>query len=310
MLEIIKPRIKVTSEDANYAAFVVGPLERGFGHTLGNTMRRVLLSSLPGSAVTAVQVEGILHEFTSIPGVREDMIEFILNIKGVVFKTITPGTYSAVIDVKGPAVVTAADIKCPGEIEVVNKDHYIAEVAEDGHLRATLRVEYGRGYVSAEKNKRNDDPIGVIPIDSIFSPIKKVTYKVENTRVGQRTDYDKLILEVTTNGAVEPGEAVSMAAQIVGEHLFLFKEQAESALGNIFETKDSESKSLLSTPIEDLELSVRPYNCLKRHGIHTLEQLLQCTEEDLMNMRNFGQKSMEEIKKKLNDLDLNLKNSA
>lgn len=310
MLDIIKPQIKTTKKNENSARFIIEPLERGFGHTLGNTMRRVLLSSLPGAAITSVQIEGIQHEFTSIPGVREDVIEVILNLKGVVARMTSPGSYSASIDVKGPAVITAKDIKCPGEIEIVNPEHYIAEIAEKSHFKANIRLEYGRGYVTAERNKRLDDPIGVIPIDALFSPIKIVTFKVENTRVGQRTDYDKLILEIETNGAIDPETAVSMAAQIAKEHLSLFESQSDRNLGNIFETREFGAKSFLSTPIEDLELSVRPYNCLKRHGIHTLEQLLQCTDEDMMNMRNFGQKSMEEVKRKLTELNLNLKSMS
>jgi DNA-directed RNA polymerase subunit alpha len=310
MLNIIKPQISVEQETADSAVFVVEPLERGFGHTLGNTMRRVLLSLLPGAAITAVQIDGIVHEFGPIKGVREDVIDLILNLKGVVVKTVTPGTYEATIDVKGPKVVTAGDIKAPGEVTIVNKDHYIAEVAEKVRFKVDLRIENGQGYVLAERNKRPEDAIGVIPIDAMFSPIKTVTYRVENTRVGQRTDYDKLVLTVKTNGAMDPRTAVSLASQIVQDHLRLFSEQAEMVLGNIFERDDTVGSPYASMPIEDLELKVRAYNCLKRHGIHTVEQLIQCTEEDLMNLRNFGQVSMEEVKKALEKHGLSFKKSS
>lgn len=307
MLDIIKPQISVVEDGETKSVFKIEPLERGFGHTLGNSMRRVLLSCLPGVAVTSIQIEGYQHEFSGISGVKDDYIDIILNLKGIVLRSTTPGVYEARIDFKGPGTLTAGDIEWPGEIEVVNPDHYIAEVSDDGHIKAVLRVEDGRGYVSAERNKRGDDPIGVVPIDAIFSPTKLVTYRVENTRVGQRTDYDRLILEIETNGAVTAQEAVSMAAQIVKEHLVLFEEQAEREIDEIFEKKEEETKKVVTTPIEELELGVRPYNCLKRHGIHTVEQLLDCTDEDLMNMRNFGQKSMEEVKQKLSERDLSLK---
>lgn len=310
MLEIIRPQITVEEETGNSAVFVVEPLERGFGHTLGNTMRRVLLSSLPGAAITAIQIEGIPHEFTPIKGVREDVIDIILNLKGVVVSTLTPGTYEAHIEVKGPAVVTAADIKAPGEVTIVNPDHYIAEVAEKVTFRMDLRIEQGRGYVTADRNKRPEDAIGVIPIDAMFSPIKVVTYRVENTRVGQRTDYDKLILTVETNGATDPRTAVSLAAQIVKEHIDLFVEQAEASIGNIFERDEASSSPLATMPIEDLELGARAYNCLKRHGIHTVEQLIQCTEDDLMNMRNFGHQSLEQVKKALAKQGLSIRKGA
>lgn len=312
MLDIIRPHIEVRpdEENPNKAEFIVEPLERGFGHTLGNTLRRVLLSSMPGTAITAVKIDGFYHEFTPIPGVREDYIDIILNLKGVVIKSERPDTYEARIKVKGPKIVTAANIELPGELEIVNPDHYIAEVAEDGELDIWMRIESGRGYSPAERNKSDEDEIGVIPIDAIFSPIRVVTYRTENTRVGRRTDYDRLILSVETNGAMTPQEAVSIAAQILREHLLLFEEQSENELGNIFQTHKEEVRQVKATPIEVLELSVRPYNCLKRNGIHTLEQLLECTEEDLMNLRNFGQKSMEEIKQKLAEMNLSLKKSS
>lgn len=311
MLDIIKPQVEVYPDEnnPNRADFVVEPLERGYAHTLGNTLRRVLLSSMPGCAITAVKIEGLEHEFTPVPGVREDYIDIILNLKGVVLKAEQQGTFEGRLKVKGPKTVVAGDLELPGEVEIVNPDHYIAEVAEDGELDMWVRVETGRGYSPAERNKHEDDEIGIVPIDAIFSPVRIVTYRVENTRVGRRTDYDKLILTVETNGAMSPQDAVSIAAQIVREHLMLFEEQSDSVVGQVFQTRREEVHQVKATPIEVLELSVRPYNCLKRNGIHTLEQLLDCTEEDLMNLRNFGQKSMEEIKQKLAERNLSLKNS-
>jgi DNA-directed RNA polymerase subunit alpha len=311
MLDIIKPQIVVYPDEKNInrADFVVEPLERGYAHTLGNTLRRVLLSSMPGCAITAVKIEGLEHEFTAVPGVREDYIDIILNLKGVVLKAARPGTYEGRLRVKGPKTVVAEDLELPGEIEIVNPDHYIAEVAEDGKLDMWVRVETGRGYSPAERNKHEDDEIGVVPIDAIFSPVRAVTYRVENTRVGRRTDYDKLILTVETNGAMSPQDAVSIASQIIREHLVLFEEQSDNEVGQVFQSRREEVHQVKATPIEVLELSVRPYNCLKRSGIHTLEQLLECTEEDLMNLRNFGQKSMEEIKQKLAERNLSLRNS-
>lgn len=311
MLDIIKPRIEVLFDEnnPNRADFVVEPLERGYAHTLGNSLRRVLLSSMPGAAITAVKIAGLEHEFTPIPGVREDYIDIILNLKGVVLRAISSGPFEGRLKVKGPKNVVAGDLQLPGEIEIINPDHYIAEVAEDGELDMWVRVETGRGYSPAERNKHEDDEIGVIPIDAIFSPVRLVTYRVENTRVGRRTDYDKLILTVETNGAMKPNEAVSVAAQIIKSHLSLFEEQSDNEVGEVFQVHQEEARQVKATPIEVLELSVRPYNCLKRNGIHTLEQLLECSEEDLMNLRNFGQKSMEEIKQKLAERNLSLKDS-
>ncbi|MCX7832082.1 MAG: DNA-directed RNA polymerase subunit alpha [Actinobacteria bacterium] len=311
MLDIIKPRIEVyvDEKNPNKAEFIVEPLERGYAHTLGNSLRRVLLSSMPGAAITAVKIRGLDHEFTPVPGVREDYIDIILNLKGVVLKSTSNGPFEGRLKAKGPMIVTAGHLELPGEVEIVNPDHYIAEIADDGELDMWVRVETGRGYSPAERNKHEDDEIGVIPIDAIFSPVRVVTYRVENTRVGRRTDYDKLILTVETNGAMKPNEAVSVAAQIIKEHLILFEEQSDNEVGQIFQTYREEVRQVKATPIEVLELSVRPYNCLKRNGIHTLEQLLECSEEDLMNLRNFGQKSMEEIKQKLAERNLYLRNS-
>lgn len=313
MLDIIKPHIEVYADESNpnRADFVVEPLERGYAHTLGNSLRRVLLSSMPGTAITAVKIEGLEHEFTSIPGVREDYIDIILNLKGVVLKTVpgASGPFEGRLRARGPKTVYASDLEIPGEVEVVNPDHYIAEIADDGELEMWFRIETGRGYSPAERNKHEDDEIGVIPIDAIFSPVRVVTYRVENTRVGRRTDYDKLVLTVETNGSMSPQEAVSIAAKVIKEHLVLFEDQSSNDLKEVFQAYREEVRQVKATPIEVLELSVRPYNCLKRNGIHTLEQLLECSEEDLMNLRNFGQKSMEEIKQKLAERNLSLRNS-
>ncbi len=306
MLEILKPRLKFEEVSEKVGRFYVEPLERGFGHTLGNSLRRVLLSSLPGAALTSVKIEGIVHEFSTIPGVLEDVVDIILNLKGVVFKLHT-GEATATIKTKGPKEVKASDIVTPSGLEVVNPEHHIATLGENAKLEMSMRVERGHGYALAERNKRPGDPIGVIPIDSNFSPIRRVTYRVEDTRVGQRTDYNRLILEVETDGSITPQEAVSMGAKVIGEHLNLFFDEEKDMLGDIFTTRIGEKKTFLSTPIEDLELSVRSYNCLKRQKIDTLEQLINYTEEDLLKIRNFGQKSMNEIKEKLASLNLSLK---
>lgn len=309
MIEFKKPRISQETISDNAARFIVEPLERGFGYTLGNCMRRVLLSSLPGAAVTSIKIEGINHEFTSLPGVKEDVTDIILNLKSLVLR-LDSSNSSAVIRLaaKGPKKVEAREIEYPAEVEIVNPDLYIATLNKEGKLEMEMTVEKGRGYVSAERNKKPTDPIGVIPIDSLFSPIAKVAYNVEHTRVGQRTDYDKLILEVTTNGSVTPSGAVSLAGQIINEHMALFMEQAiAETRESVFMADERERETVLNSPIEDLELSVRSYNCLKRQGIDSLEQLLECTEVDLMNIRNFGAKSIEEVKEKLAELSLSLK---
>lgn len=310
MIEFKRPHIAAEEVGDESGRFIVEPLERGFGYTLGNCMRRVLLSSLPGAAVTSIKIEGVDHEFTSIKGVREDLTDIILNIKGLVLKLNGESHATLRLTAKGPKNITAGDITLPAGVEVLNPDLTLATLNKVGKFEAEMTVEKGRGYAPAERNKRATDAIGVIPIDSIFSPIRKVTYKVENTRVEQRTDYDKLVLEVETNGSISPNEAVSMASQIVNEHMMLFAEQAvEDGRESVFVADESQKEPALNSPVEDLELSVRSYNCLKRQGIDSLQQLLDCSEIDLINIRNFGSKSIEEVKAKLDELGLSLKTS-
>lgn len=308
MIEFRRPMIKMEPIDDSTARFVIEPLERGFGYTLGNSVRRVLLSSLTGAAVTSIKSDSISHEFSVIKGVREDVINIILNLKSLVLKMDGETRATARLAVKGPKEVQGSDIKCPAGIEVINGDLHIATLNKSAKIDLELTVEKGRGYSSAKRNKNSSDAIGVIPIDSIFTPIKKVSYTVDNTRVGQRTDYDKLVLEVTTNGSITPAEAVSSAGQIINEHMDLLMEQnLVEERETIFAPVEVEKEASLNAPIEDLELSVRSYNCLKRQGIDSLDQLLESSEIDLMNIRNFGSKSIEEIKEKLAELDLSLK---
>lgn len=313
MLEIEKPKVECVekSEDNTYAKFVVEPLERGYGMTLGNAMRRILLSSLPGAAATSIKIEGVPHEFSIVPNVKEDVVEIILNIKGLALKMQGEGTRTATIDVTGPAVVTGADLRTDGSVEVVNKDQYIATVSEGGRLYIEFTIDKGRGYVVADKNKQANQPIGVIPIDSIYAPIKRVNYIVENTRVGQITDYDKLTLEIWTNGAMDPEEAIGIAAKILIEHFKLFltlNDEANSVEVMVEKEEDKKDKALEMT-IEELDLSVRSYNCLKRAGINTVQELVQKTQEDMMKVRNLGRKSLEEVEQKLKALGFNLKQS-
>ncbi|MDP2212113.1 MAG: DNA-directed RNA polymerase subunit alpha [Candidatus Aquicultor sp.] len=310
MLDIRKPSISAEEARENAARFAVEPLERGFGYTLGNSLRRVLLSSLPGAAITSVKIEGVAHEFGTIKGVKEDVSDIILNLKETVLRLHGDEPATLRINAKGPKEVTAADIEYPADVEVINPDLYIATLNDDGKLEVEMVVEHGRGYVSAERNKRASDAIGVLPIDSIFSPTRRVTYSVENARVGQRTDYDKLILEVETNGSISPFEAVSVAARIVNDHMNLFMEQAiEFSAAPIFVADVNERDRTLDSPIEDLELSVRSYNCLKREGVNTVQGLVEQSEADLVKIRNFGAKSIEEVKEKLKDLGLALQSS-
>jgi DNA-directed RNA polymerase subunit alpha len=307
MLDIRRPGITVEEQRDNMAQFRVEPLERGFGYTLGNSIRRVMLSSLPGAAITSVKIERVSHEFSAVPGVKEDVIDIILNLKDVVLRLHGEEPVTMRINEQGPKVVTAGDIEFPSEIEIINPDREIATLNADGKLEMELVVEPGRGYASAERNKRPSDSIGVIPIDSVFSPIRSVTYNVENTRVGQRTDYDRLVLEVTTNGSITPFEAVSIGAKIVNDHMGLFMEQAsEFADKPVFVAASCEHDRMLDAPIEDLELSVRSYNCLKREGVNTVQQLIEQSEQDLIKVRNFGAKSIEEVKEKLVTLGLSL----
>jgi DNA-directed RNA polymerase subunit alpha len=310
MTEFMRPQVTVDEIDARTARYIVEPLERGYGYTLGNSMRRVLLSSLQGAAATSIRIEGVQHEFATITGVREDVTDIVLNVKGLVFSDtgIGEGDGVATLDATGAKVVTGADLKIPTEFELINPDHVIATLEKGARLEMSIRVGVARGYVSADRNKRPEDPLGVITVDSLFSPVTRCTYVVENTRVGQRTDYDKLVLEVETNGALPPADAVARAARIIDEHMMLFLEQAEGELPEegIFETVVDERDRVLDTPIEELDLSVRSYNCLKRQGVNTIGQLAECSEADLLNIRNFGAKSIEEVKDKLQAMGLGL----
>lgn len=309
MLEIEKPRIETVESTETYGKFVVEPLERGYGITLGNSLRRILLSSLPGAAVTSVRIDGVLHEFSTIPGVVEDTTDIILNMKQLLVKLHTEGPVTLRLDAEGEREVTAADIEHSADVEILNPDLYIATLDKGGRLSMEMTVEQGRGWVPAERNKKPDQPIGVIAIDSIFSPVQKVNYRVEDTRVGHETDYDRLILEVWTDGSVKPEEAVSVAAKILIEHLRLFVNLTDAADDmEILVRKDEGPRDrVLSMSIDELELSVRSYNCLKRAGINTVEELTRKTEADMLKVRNLGKKSLQEVKEKLAALGLSLR---
>lgn len=313
MFEFEKPKIEIveTSDDNKYGKFVIEPLERGYGITLGNSLRRIMLSSLPGTAVSHVKIKGVLHEFSSIPGVKEDVTEIIMNIKNVVIKN-NSDTFEpkqAYIDVVGERVVKAGDIKVDGDIEIVNPDLVIANLSgPDAKLEMEFTIVNGRGYVSLDKNKEADAPIDVIAIDSIFTPVERVNLTVQNTRVGQVTDYDKLTLDVYTNGALAPDEAVSLAANLLVEHLKLFVDLSENArlVDVMVESTTDEKEKVLEMNIDELELSVRSYNCLKRAGINTVQELINKTPEDMMKVRNLGRKSLDEVLAKLKELGLSL----
>lgn len=314
MTEFIRPQVNVEQVDDQVARYIVEPLERGFGYTLGNCMRRVLLSSLQGAAATSIRIEGVQHEFASIDGVREDVTDIVLNVKGLVFRDTGIGTGDAVatLSVNGPVTVTGADLNVPAEFELVNPDHVIATLNGKGKLEMSLNIGVGRGYVSADRNKRAGDYIGVITVDSLFSPVNRCTYVVENTRAGERTDYDKLTLEVETNGAMLPQDAVASAAKIVYAHMNALgagveESDEDDTLVSIFGQPEDQGPSPLDTPIEELDLTVRSYNCLKRQGVNTIGQLTECSEQDLLNIRNFGAKSIEEVKDKLQGMGLGLK---
>lgn len=313
MIEIEKPRIECieTSDDNTYAKFVVEPLERGYGTTLGNSLRRVLLSSLPGAAVTTIKIEGALHEFSTLPGVVEDTTEIILNLKQLSMKLHSEEQKTIRIEAQGEGQVTAGDIIHDGDVEVVNPELYIASLDADGRLFMEMTVERGRGYVPAERNKKPGQPIGIIPVDSIFSPVRRVNFHVEDTRVGQRTDYDKLTLEIWTNGTIKPDEAASLGAKILTKHLMLFVELTDKAdeVEIMVEKEENETEKITEMLVEELDLSVRSYNCLKRAGINTVEELIQKTPEDMMKVRNLGKKSLEEVEQKLANLGLSLKKS-
>ncbi len=308
MIEFEKPNIECLeiNDDNNYAKFVCEPLERGYGVTIGNSLRRILLSSLPGSAITSTKIDGVVHEFSTIPNVVEDVPEIIVNLKNVRLKTFDNEERMIRIDFNGEGEVTAGDIITDGTVEILNPDLHIATVAEGGHLKMEMTVERGRGYNSASKNKKPNQDISVLPIDSIFTPVKKVNYSVENTRVGQMVDFDKLIIEVWTDGSLKADEALSLAAKVMTGHLELFIDLSEATKNTqvMVEKEESKKEKVLEMSIEDLELSVRSFNCLKRAGISTVEDLANKTEEDMMKVRNLGKKSLDEVTHKLHSLGL------
>jgi len=315
MTEFMRPTVTTEEVSDTVARFIVEPLEGGYGTTLGNSLRRVLLSSLDGARATAIQIEGVQHEFTTAEGVIEDITDIVLNVKGLVFRPLSDDVEEAIahVSAEGPCVVTGADLQVPTEFSLVNPEHVIATVADGGQFEMSVRIGVGRGVVSADRNKRTEDPIGVIHVDSLFSPVRRCTMHVTNTRVGQRTDYDKLILEVETYGSVTPTEAVLSAVNILNQYMGAFNALAETdgdeevEVVSIFAPEGQESNAELDKQIEDLDLSVRSYNCLKRAGIHSVRQLVEFSENDLLNIRNFGAKSIEEVKDKLISMGLNLK---
>ena len=306
MIEFEKPNIHKVEETDNYGKFVVEPLERGYGTTLGNSLRRVMLASLPGAAITSIQIDGVLHEFSTVQGVTEDVTQIILNLKQVALKIDSEDAKDLEIDVKGPAEVTAADIQGDGDVTILNSDLHIATVSDGAELHVKMTADKGRGYSSADDNKTRMEglAIGVLPIDSIYTPIERVNYTVENTRVGQSNDYDKLTLDVWTNGSLTPTEAISLAAKILTEHLTMFVNLTEEAQVTqvMVEREETHQEKVLDKTIEELDLSVRSYNCLKRADIQTVKDLTERTEADMMKVRNLGQKSLEEIKLKLAEL--------
>ncbi|MGK7379813.1 DNA-directed RNA polymerase subunit alpha [Planococcus sp. 1R117A] len=311
MLEIEKPKIETVEIDSNskFGKFVVEPLERGYGTTLGNSLRRILLSSLPGAAVTSIQIDGVLHEFSTVEGVEEDVASIILNIKKLALKIYSDEEKVIEIDVKGDGTVTAADITHDSDVEILNPDLYIATIAKGGHLRMRMYANRGRGYARADQNKRDDLPIGVIPIDSIYTPVSRVNFQVENTRVGQLANFDKLSLDVWTDGSIGPKEAIALGAKIFTEHLNIFvglTDEAQTA-EIMVEKEEDQKEKVLEMTIEELDLSVRSYNCLKRAGINTVHELASKSEDDMMKVRNLGRKSLEEVKVKLEDLGLGLR---
>ncbi|MCM0649423.1 DNA-directed RNA polymerase subunit alpha [Clostridium swellfunianum] len=313
MLEIEKPKIECVelSEDGIYGKFVVEPLERGYGTTLGNALRRILLSSLPGVAPNAIKIENVLHEFSTVQGVKEDVTELVLNIKGLALKMNGEGPKTIYIDAKGEGEVTGADIKTDGDVEVVNQDLHIATLDSDGRLYMEITVDRGRGYVSQAKNKSDNQPINTIPVDSIYTPTKRVNFTIENTRVGQITDYDKLTLEIWTNGTIKPDEAIGLSAKILIEHFKLFMTLTDHAnnVEIMVEKEEDKKEKVLEMTIEELDLSVRSYNCLKRAGINTVQELTQRSMDDMMKVRNLGKKSLEEVEQKLAALGLGLRMS-
>ncbi len=310
MVEIEKPRIECVEnpEDSSYGKYVVEPLERGYGTTLGNSLRRVLLSSLPGTAVTSIKIAGVQHEFSTIPGIKEDVTEIVLNVKGIIAKLHCESVKTVYIEASGPCVVTAGDIKADAEVEVLNPELHIATLDVDATLNMELTLSHGRGYVPSEKNRSTQTIIGVIPVDSIYTPVRKVNYTVENTRVGDLTDFDKLTLEVWTNGTIDARDAVSLAARILCDHFALFTDLSE-AMGSrstVVEKAEAQRDKVLELTIEELDLSVRSFNCLKRANINTVEDLISKTPEEMMKVRNLGRKSLEEVNNKLAMMGLSL----
>ncbi|RXK31424.1 DNA-directed RNA polymerase subunit alpha [Bacillus velezensis] len=311
MIEIEKPKIETVeiSDDAKFGKFVVEPLERGYGTTLGNSLRRILLSSLPGAAVTSIQIDGVLHEFSTIEGVVEDVTTIILHIKKLALKIYSDEEKTLEIDVQGEGTVTAADITHDSDVEILNPDLHIATLGENASFRVRLTAQRGRGYTPADSNKRDDQPNGVIPIDSIFTPVSRLSYQVENTRVGQVANYDKLTLDVWTDGSTGPKEAIALGSKILTEHLNIFVGLTDEAQHAeiMVEKEEDQKEKVLEMTIEELDLSVRSYNCLKRAGINTVQELANKTEEDMMKVRNLGRKSLEEVKAKLEELGLGLR---
>ncbi|HGK0160910.1 TPA: DNA-directed RNA polymerase subunit alpha [Streptococcus pneumoniae] len=309
MIEFEKPNITKIDENKDYGKFVIEPLERGYGTTLGNSLRRVLLASLPGAVVTSINIDGVLHEFDTVPGVREDVMQIILNIKGIAVKSYVEDEKIIELDVEGPAEVTAGDILTDSDIEIVNPDHYLFTIGEGSSLKATMTVNSGRGYVPADENKKDNAPVGTLAVDSIYTPVTKVNYQVEPARVGSNDGFDKLTLEILTNGTIIPEDALGLSARILTEHLDLFTNLTEIAKSTeVMKEADTESDDrILDRTIEELDLSVRSYNCLKRAGINTVHDLTEKSEAEMMKVRNLGRKSLEEVKLKLIDLGLGLK---
>lgn len=309
MIEFEKPNITKIDENKDYGKFVIEPLERGYGTTLGNSLRRVLLASLPGAAVTSINIDGVLHEFDTVPGVREDVMQIILNIKGIAVKSYVEDEKIIELDVEGPAEVTAGDILTDSDIEIVNPDHYLFTIGEGSSLKATMTVNSGRGYVPADENKKDNAPVGTLAVDSIYTPVTKVNYQVEPARVGSNDGFDKLTLEILTNGTIISEDALGLSARILTEHLDLFTNLTEIAKSTeVMKEADIESDDrILDRTIEELDLSVRSYNCLKRAGINTVHDLTEKSEAEMMKVRNLGRKSLEEVKLKLIDLGLGLK---
>ena len=313
MIEIEKPKVDIVElgEDYRYGKFVIEPLERGYGITIGNALRRILLSSLPGVAVNSIRIDGVLHEFSTVPGVKEDVTEIILTLKELSANIDGEGSRTLKIQAQGPCTVTGADIICPPDVEILNKDLVIATLDDNAKFNMDINIDKGRGYVPAEENKTENMPIGVLPVDSIYTPVQKVSYHVENTRVGQKSDYDKLTLEVWTNGSINPQEGISLAAKVLVEHLNLFIDLTEhvSNVEIMVEKEEDQKEKVLEMTIEELDLSVRSYNCLKRAGINTVEELANKSDDDMMKVRNLGKKSLEEVIQKLEELGLGLKPS-